>query len=187
MTRVIAGAAGGRRIETPPGASTRPTTDRVREALFSSLESQLGGWSGIRVLDLFAGSGALGLESLSRGAAHATFVEQDRRTADLVRRNAATLGLIREAHVVNATAARAVERLDGSFDVVFMDPPYELAAEELTALQVGLVRREAIAADGIVVVERAARSAGPGWADGLEGVRHKKYGSTTLWYGRRHA
>ncbi|MGH3359388.1 MAG: 16S rRNA (guanine(966)-N(2))-methyltransferase RsmD [Nocardioidaceae bacterium] len=186
MTRIIAGQAGGRRIATPAGDDTRPTTDRVREALFSVLESQLGGWSDVRVLDLFAGSGALGLEALSRGAAHATFVEQDRRTADVVRRNIATLGLA-GATVVAAPAARAVARLDGAFDVVFMDPPYAFGDDELTGVQAALGDRGAIAADGIVVVERSKRSGEPVWAGGLEATRHKTYGSTTLWYGRRHA
>lgn len=170
----------------PPGHATRPTTERVREALFSSLESRLRDWSDVRVLDLFAGSGALGLEALSRGAAEATFVEQDRRTAALVRRNARSLGLDR-AVVLVSPAARAVAGLDGGFDVVFMDPPYGMPDDELAALQAALLGRNLLADDAIVVVERSARSGEPPWASGLEGERHKSYGSTTLWYGRRHA
>lgn len=186
MSRIVAGSAGGRRLETPPGDATRPTTERVREALFSSLEARLRDWADVRVLDLYAGSGALGLEALSRGAAHATFVERDRRTADLVRRNARTLGL-RDAVVVAAPAERAVAELDGAFDVVFMDPPYGMGDDELASVQTALVEHSALADDAVVVVERSTRSGEPPWVDGLDGERHKRYGSTTLWYGRRHA
>src|SRR5918992_69187 len=93
MTRIVAGAVGGRRLQTPPGDDTRPTTERVREALFSALESALGSLDGRRVLDLYAGSGAVGLEALSRGAAAAVLVERQRRVAALIRRNAESLGL----------------------------------------------------------------------------------------------
>ncbi len=92
MTRIVAGQWGGRRIETPKGDGTRPTSDRVREAMFSSVESELGGLDGIRVLDLFAGSGALGLEALSRGADHADLVESDRQAATVIVRNVRELG-----------------------------------------------------------------------------------------------
>lgn len=186
MTRIIAGTAGGRTIATPPGDGTRPTTDRVREALLSSLESQLGGWEDVRALDVFAGSGAVGLEMLSRGAAHTTFVEQDRRTAALIRRNLDTLGL-RGGEVVAAAADRALDRLDGPYDAVFLDPPYALDDDELAGVLNGLTVRALISDGGVVVVERAKRSAEPGWPDGVVGVRHKKYGATMLWYGQRHA
>src|SRR5689334_7957728 len=95
MTRIIGGTAGGRRLRTPTGDATRPTSDRVREALFSTLESQLGSLTGLRVLDLYAGSGAVGLEAMSRGAGVVTAVESDRRTAGLAQDNARTLGFHR--------------------------------------------------------------------------------------------
>ena len=104
MTRIIAGAYGGRQIKTPKGDGTRPTSDRVREAMFSSLESELGGFDGLYVLDLFAGSGALGLEAMSRGAEAVTFVEQDRRAAAVVKANVRELGVGR-ADVLKTTAS----------------------------------------------------------------------------------
>ena len=184
MSRIIAGTAGGRRIATPPGEATRPTTDRVREALFSSLESQLGGWDDVCFLDLFAGSGANGLEALSRGAARATFVESDRRTAGLIRRNAENLGLQAGAEVIGASVTSAVERLIPAYHAVFLDPPYDYADDALGVLLDTLDRRGLLAMDAIIVVERGARSRVPAWPAGVEAVRSKKYGSTVLWYGR---
>ena len=107
MTRIIGGTAGGRRLKTPAGDATRPTSDRVREALFSALESQLGSLTGLRFLDLYAGSGAIGLEAMSRGAGVVTSVESDRRTARMVQDNAGTLGF-RKVEVVALPVARAL-------------------------------------------------------------------------------
>ena len=120
--RVVAGELGGRRLHAPPGARTRPTADRVREALFS----MLGDVSGARVLDLYAGSGALGIEALSRGAASAVFVERDSRAAAAVERNLASLGV--EGRVVRQDALRFLARGEGPFDLVLCDPPYDSAA-----------------------------------------------------------
>jgi len=181
MTRIIAGRFGGRQISTPKGSGTRPTSDRVREAMFSSLESELSGFDGVRVLDLFAGSGALGLESLSRGAIHATFVESDARAAAVIKSNVRALGLD-NADVVRGTASAFAERLiDPRFDLVFLDPPYPLATEQVQAL----VRKLAagIGAGGLFVVERSSRDPFT-WPEGVEEVRSKKYGETTIWYGR---
>ena len=123
--RIVAGTRGGRRIETPAGRSTRPTTDRVREALFSILGPAV--IEGARVLDLFAGSGALGIEALSRGAAEATFVERDARAAATIRRNLASLGLA-EAHVHCREVTAWLQSAEGRlYDVVFADPPYSSA------------------------------------------------------------
>ena len=120
--RVVAGEFGGRRLATPPGRGTRPTADRVREALFS----MLGDVSGAHVLDLFAGSGALGIEALSRGAASAAFVESDARAAAVVRRNLDSLGL--RAEVRRQDALRFLAAAEGSFDLVLADPPYDSAS-----------------------------------------------------------
>ena len=132
MTRVIAGAARGRRLQVPPGDGTRPTSDRAREALFGTLESLLGAWAGRRVLDLYAGSGAVGLEALSRGAAHALLVEADARAARTLAANVATLGLA-GAEVRRGRVERvAAHGLPGpAYDVVFADPPYDLTDDEL--------------------------------------------------------
>ena len=120
--RIIAGRLRGRTLEAPPGLATRPTSDRVREALFSMLASRSGPYEGLRVADLYAGSGALGLEAISRGAAHATFVETDARAAAAIRVNAERLGVIEQVRVLGGSAL-ALPRSD-PFDVVFADPPY---------------------------------------------------------------
>ncbi|RNM15807.1 16S rRNA (guanine(966)-N(2))-methyltransferase RsmD [Nocardioides pocheonensis] len=184
MTRIIGGSAGGRRLRTPPGEATRPTSDRVREALFSALEAELGTLHGLRFLDLYAGSGAVALEAASRGAVSVTAVESDRRTAAIVTANAAALGLpvdVRAQPVASVLASAAPT----PFDVVFLDPPYALGSEEVAEVLAALVSRGWVEAGGAVVLERSARSVAPSWPDGLEVRRQKKYGETVLWYLRR--
>lgn len=184
MTRIIGGSAGGRKLRTPPGDATRPTSDRVREALFSALEAQLGSLHGLRVLDLYAGSGAVGLEAASRGAAAVTAVESDRRTAALIGENARTLGF--DVEVIALPVARALAGAPAaSYDVVFLDPPYPLASEEVTEALRLLVAGGWLADGAAVVVERGARSVEPAWPVGLGSRRKKKYGETVLWYLRR--
>lgn len=180
MTRIIAGIHGGRRIQTPKGDGTRPTSDRVREALFSSLESELGGFDDIRVLDLFAGSGALGIEALSRGAKSAVFVESDARAASVIKANIADLGA--PGVVRRTTAERFVSSPDvAAFDLVFVDPPYALATSRVADLVGSL--QPAMADDVLFVVERSTRDPFT-WPEGVEALRDKKYGETTLWFGR---
>jgi 16S rRNA (guanine966-N2)-methyltransferase len=185
MTRIIGGAAGGRRISTPKGDQTRPTSDRVREALFSALESWAGSLHGLRFLDLYAGSGAIGLEAWSRGAAAVTLVESDRRTAALIASNARELGF-READVVSAsvvtTLAREPRSAHGPYDVVFSDPPYPLDEEALARDLALLASNRWLAPGALVVIERAARSPEPIWPAGLSLLREKKYGETRLWF-----
>ena len=183
MTRIIGGSAGGRRITTPRGASTRPTSDRVREALFSAVESWCGSLHGLRFLDLYAGSGAVGLEAWSRGAGVVTLVEQDRRTASLIAGNARTLGFAR-AKVLAAPVAATLRRPPAApYDIVFLDPPYPLedaaVAEDLRAL----VDHAWLVPGALVVVERSARSPEPDWPEGFADIRERRYGETTLWYG----
>ena len=126
MTRIIGGNAGGRRITAPSGQHTRPTTDRVREALFSSIEAWCGSLQGLRFLDLYAGSGAVGLEAWSRGAGVVTLVESDRRTARLIGDNAKVLGFAK-ADVVAGPVTATLSRPPGApYDVAFLDPPYPL-------------------------------------------------------------
>ncbi|HUP98908.1 MAG TPA: 16S rRNA (guanine(966)-N(2))-methyltransferase RsmD [Aeromicrobium sp.] len=178
MTRVIAGEWGGRRLAAPKGSGTRPTSDRVREALFSSLESELGGFDGLRVFDLFAGSGALGLEALSRGAAHADFVEADRKAADVIRRNIAALGVPTARARIHATSVeRFVGELTAGFDLAFLDPPYRMPSDTLAAVV------EALPEGGLIVVERSSREPFA-WPGTRSGLRERRYGETTLWYGR---
>ena len=132
MTRIVAGSARGRRLRTPTGQRTRPTADRVREALFSALESALGSLEGLRVLDLYAGSGAVGLEALSRGAGHTLLVEADARAARVIRDNVRTLGLP-GAEVRAGKAEQIVRTAPPSepYDLVFLDPPYVVPDDDL--------------------------------------------------------
>lgn len=182
VTRIIAGVAGGTRLEVPD-AGTRPTSDRVRESLFGALESA-GAIEDARVLDLYAGSGALGLESLSRGARSAELVERGRAAAAIVRRNSATVaraGTLPQALVHESTVQRFLTRATGPFDLVFTDPPYDLDDAAMTADLVALAPW--LAADALVVIERARRSTLPDLdAAGLELVREKTYGDTAIWW-----
>jgi 16S rRNA (guanine966-N2)-methyltransferase len=187
VTRIIGGTAGGRRIRTPTGESTRPTSDRVREALFSSLEATLGSLSGLRFLDLYAGSGAIGLEARSRGAGVVTCVEQDRRTAALIRDNVRTLGFAGVDVVAASVAHTLAHPPRAPYDVVFADPPYPLAAEHVDADLVALRDHGWLAEGAVVVVERGRRGDPPTWPEGLGGDRERKYGETVLWYGHAAA
>ncbi|GAB2450360.1 16S rRNA (guanine(966)-N(2))-methyltransferase RsmD [Nocardioides hungaricus] len=182
MTRIIGGVAGGRRIATPRGAATRPTSDRVREALFSAIESWCGSLHGLRFLDLYAGSGAVGLEAWSRGAGVATLVESDRRTAGLISANARMLGFAR-ADVVAAAVATTLRRAPTApYDVAFLDPPYPLADEAVAADLAALTGNGWLVPGALVVVERSARSPEPAWPDGFTDTRDRRYGETALWY-----
>lgn len=182
MTRIIAGAYGGRRIETPKGDGTRPTSDRVREAMFSSIESELGGFDEqLRVLDVFAGSGALGLEAVSRGAAFAQFVESDQRAATVIKKNLAGLGV--SGSVARTTADKYVQTdPPAPFGLIFLDPPYALATDKVATLVAALHQRWA-EPDALFVVERSSRDPFT-WPEGVEGLRDKAYGETRVWYGR---
>ena len=182
MTRIIAGTYGGRRLQAPPGDGTRPTTDRVREALFSSLQSEFGSLDGLRFLDLFAGSGAIGLEAASRGAAHVDLVESDRGAAHVITGNIAELKCT-VADVMATTVERFVRtKPKASYDVIFLDPPYAYEHESLAQLLQAISRPAWLVGDGVVVVERSRRDAFT-WPEPLTGLRDKKYGDTILWYG----
>lgn len=185
MTRVIAGAAGGRRLAVPPGDSTRPTSDRAREGLFSSWLSLLGTLEGLRIADLYAGSGAVGLEALSRGAAHALFVEADTRAVRTVRDNVATLGL----PGADVRAGKAAQIVAGPapatpYDLVFLDPPYAVTDDDLGEILLTLRTQGWLSGAAVVTVERSTRGGEFGWPDGFEPVRSRRYGEATLWYGR---
>jgi 16S rRNA (guanine966-N2)-methyltransferase len=210
MTRVIAGAAGGRRLAVPAGRDTRPTSDRAREGLFASISSIVGPLTGKRVLDLYAGSGAVGLEALSRGAEHVLLVESAGPALRVIRANVESLGLP-GAEV----AADRVERLlargpaaqrqpyDRPYDIVFADPPYAMADSAVTAMLRTLAAGGWLAAGALVIVERASRSGPPRpqaqadstprpqaqadstplWPEGYQSDRVRRYGEATFWYG----
>ena len=183
MTRIIGGVAGGRRLQTHRGMATRPTSDRVREALFSSIESWCGSLSGLRFLDLYAGSGAVGLEAWSRGAGVVTLVEQDRRASALIRSNATTIGF-RGADLVAANVDTTLHRPPAApYDVAFLDPPYPLGSDEVDADLLTLHEFDWLVPGAMVVVERSSRSDPPAFPEGFTDLRERRYGETTLWYG----
>lgn len=181
MTRIIGGAYAGRRLAVPDGGA-RPTTDRVREALFNTLQHRLGTWEQVRVLDLFAGSGGLGLEALSRGAAHVTFVERDRAALGVLRRNIEALGASPSCLLVAGDALRWLPEA-ATFDVVLADPPYSVPAADIAGQLARLTAARALSRDCLVVVERSSRDSASPWPSDWSAEDHRKYGETTLWYG----
>ncbi|WP_353810193.1 16S rRNA (guanine(966)-N(2))-methyltransferase RsmD [Agromyces sp. SYSU T00194] len=185
MTRIVAGFAGSLSL-TVPRSGTRPTSDRVREAIFSALEAR-DALDGAHVLDLYAGSGALGLEAASRGAASVVLVERDRQAAGVCRRNAdALLRAARDRRpprvsvVTRAVRGHLEHDTTGGYDVVFSDPPYDLGERELADDLAALA--PLLAPGAIVVVERSARSPEPAWPFGIERDRRRDYGETTVWW-----
>ena len=209
MARVIAGEAGGRRLAVPAGRDTRPTSDRAREGLFATITSIAGPLAGARVLDLYAGSGAVGLEALSRGAGHVLLVESGARAARVIRENIDALGLA-GAEVIADRVERVLARGPGSaggrYDVVFADPPYALPDRGVSAMlsllaggagAAGLAARGGgaglaawsggawLAPGALVIVERASRSGPVRWPEGYAPDRARRYGEATFWYGLR--
>jgi 16S rRNA (guanine966-N2)-methyltransferase len=184
MTRIIGGRAGGRHLLVPPGRSTRPTSDRAREGLFNTLSTRVD-LAGARVADLYAGSGAIGLEALSRGASHVLLVDRDPAAVRALRRNVASLGLS-GAEIRQASVARVVQNTPGNpYEVIFLDPPYAMSDIELGEV-LSKVRSGAwLTADGVCVVERSHRSGPVAWPDGLCALRDRRYGEGVLWYGIR--
>lgn len=190
MSRIIAGSRGGRRLAVPAGGRTRPTTDRVREALFSALASWAGqaaaepaaALAGLAFADLYAGSGAVGLEAASRGAAPVLLVEADARTGTVTRRNAGDLGLAVQVRVakVETLARTAPER---AYDVVFADPPYELPSPALDTVVDALLEGGWVAPGGLVVLERSRRTPEPRWPAAVVEAWSRSYGETVLHFG----
>jgi len=185
MARVIAGEAGGRRLAVPDGRETRPTSDRAREGLFATVASIVGPLAGTRLLDLYAGSGAVGLEALSRGAEHVLLVESGARATAVIRQNIEALGLPGATLI-----ADRVERVlaheppeDERYDVAFADPPYAMADAEISRVLSLLADEGWLARDALVIVERATRSGPVRWPDGFVPDRARKYGEATFWYG----
>lgn len=180
--RIVAGAAKGRKIEAPKGMDVRPTTDRVREALFSAIAFRI---HNNRVLDLFAGTGALGLEALSRGAATAVFADRSRQSIEIIRRNIALCGFQARSTVWERDAATTVNRLKAEgrqFDLVFLDPPYEsvLLEQSLVALDEAAL----VAEDGLILAEHPANRP-PRLPPGLSIASTKRYGKTLLSFVKR--
>jgi 16S rRNA (guanine966-N2)-methyltransferase len=188
MTRVIAGKAGGRRLAVPGGMSTRPTSDRAREGLFATVLSEIGSLDGKRVLDLYAGSGAVGLEALSRGARHVLMVESDYRAVAVIKANIAAVKLPGAA-VTPGRVERVLARppttpsaTEDGYDLVFADPPYAVSDAEGTRV-LGMLAQGWLAVGALVVVERATRSGAVTWPPGFLPGKSRRYGEATFWYG----
>ncbi|MDR1825702.1 MAG: 16S rRNA (guanine(966)-N(2))-methyltransferase RsmD [Bifidobacteriaceae bacterium] len=187
MTRIIAGSARGRELKVP-AKGTRPTSARVREAMFSLLEARLGGpggWNDLAVLDLYAGSGSLGLEAASRGASRVVLVDSARAAARVAQANAAALGLddVVTVLAVKAEAVAAGARLPGldqPFDLVLLDPPYAVGPAELGDVLAGLAAHKLVLPDSLVVQERAKKTVAPPWPHGWEVLPPRTYGDTVL-------
>lgn len=181
MTRIIAGTAGGIRLDVPD-RGTRPTSERVRESLFGALDSA-DAIAGTRVLDLYAGTGALGLEALSRGGVSADLVEKAGPAATVAQRNAdrVSRAVGAPARVHRSGVQAFLRQARATYDLVFTDPPYELSDSDLAADLVLL--GGVLSPDALVVVERGKRAAEPDWAaSGLELVRGRVYGDTAVWW-----
>jgi 16S rRNA (guanine966-N2)-methyltransferase len=184
MSRIIAGVVGGNPLVSVPGNATRPTTDRVKEALFSRLEA-LDAIDDARVLDLYAGSGSLGIESASRGARSAELVESDARASEVCQRNADMANQVLGRRIVSVTRSKVESFLERAaddvlWDLVFLDPPYPLDEPSLKAVLAKLAFH--LDEGAVVVVERSSRSPEPDWPDTLERFADKKYGETKLWF-----
>jgi 16S rRNA (guanine966-N2)-methyltransferase len=182
VTRIIAGRAGSLVLDVPD-AGTRPTSDRVRESLFGALESAEA-LRGAAVLDLYAGSGALALEAISRGAASADLVEKAQRAATIAQRNAArvtkAVGTDATVRVHRSSADAFLRSARGPFDLVFLDPPYDVGETELASTLALLVPLLSPGAD--IVIERGSRSPEPSLPEGLTATRSKRYGDTAVWW-----
>ncbi|WP_067827136.1 16S rRNA (guanine(966)-N(2))-methyltransferase RsmD [Nocardia inohanensis] len=179
MTRIVAGTAGGRRLRVPP-AGTRPTSDRVREALFSLLHARMD-FENIRALDLYAGSGALALEALSRGASHALMIESDRKAAAVIKSNITDLSLSgAELRLAPVSAVLAAKPPSAPYDLVFSDPPYALEAEAVHADLQALADNGWLHDEALVVVERSTRSPAIDWPKAFTPLKSRDYGETRI-------
>ncbi len=177
-TRIVAGTVGGRRLAVPT-SGTRPTAERAREALFNSL----GDVGGLRVLDLFAGSGAVGLEALSRGAADVVLVDSARAAWPVIEANLAAVALPGARLDRRTVRSFLADPAPEPFDVVFADPPYDVPDDEVDALLETLAAGW-LAPGADVVVERSNRSRQPHWPAVIEATKSRRYGDAVLWYGR---
>ncbi len=185
--RIIAGLAKGRTLSTVAGA-TRPTSDRAREGLFSSLLSEFGDFTALNILDLFAGSGAIGLEALSRGAGLVHSVEKNEVACRTISKNADLVMTSKTSGVFHLYAMSAQKFLEipktASYDIVYVDPPYDFPDVELFKCLVELRAGDFVKDDGMVVVERARKSTSMNWPSGFEPIRERSYGQAVIYYGK---
>jgi 16S rRNA (guanine966-N2)-methyltransferase len=183
--RIIAGLAKGRNLISPSGA-TRPTSDRAREALFSTLESEFGSINDLTVLDLYCGSGAVGAEALSRGAAVVYAVDNDEKATSVTRQNFALLENISGIGTTSVITSSVGKFLDKTselkFDVVFLDPPYDLPNNEIEKTLSSLVKNGFLKSSAVIVIERDSKSKRLNWPLGLKELKERKYGAATIFY-----
>jgi 16S rRNA (guanine966-N2)-methyltransferase len=184
VTRIVGGAARGRRLTVPP-RGTRPTSDRAREGLFNTLRAETE-LEGARFLDLYAGSGAVGLEALSQGAAAVVFVESERKAGLVLQDNVRAVGLpgatVHRCTVDTYLAALGAEE---PFDIVFADPPYAVTGTVIASLLERLSENDWLSRNGVVVLERSCRDPEPQWPAEIKAIKQRRYGEGCLWYGRR--
>ena len=183
--RIIAGLAKGRNLISPSGA-TRPTSDRAREALFSTLESEFGSINDLTVLDLYCGSGAVGAEALSRGAAVVYAVDNDEKATSVTRQNFALLENISGIGTTSVITSSVGKFLDKTselqFDVVFLDPPYDLPNNEIEKTLSSLVKNGFLKSSAVIAIERDSKSKRLNWPLGLKELKERKYGAATIFY-----
>lgn len=183
--RIIAGFAKGRNLISPVGA-TRPTSDRAREALFSTLESEFGSMHDLSFLDLYCGSGAVGVEALSRGSAIVTGIDNDEKATSVARQNFQLIEKITGIgtySVVTMSVGKFLDKqADFPFDVVFFDPPYELPNNEIEKNLSALVRNSFLKPSSVVAIERDSKARPIAWPEGLMEVKVRKYGAATIYY-----
>ena len=176
--RIISGQARGKQLASVQGMEIRPTSDRVREALFSSLASRLGSFDGLDVLDLFAGTGALGLEALSRGAAHVCFVDSGRQAQKLIRTNSERCGMDQRYQLMPLAVDQALERLSGAFDLIFLDPPYRKGLVDTTLNHIS--QRGLLKPDGLICAEEDKTTTVQEVYGHYQRINLKIYGTTAL-------
>ena len=183
--RIIAGLAKGRNLISPSGA-TRPTSDRAREALFSTLESEFGSINDLTVLDLYCGSGAVGAEALSRGAAVVYAVDNDEKATSVTRQNFALLENVSGIGTTSVITSSVGKFLDKTselkFDVVFLDPPYDLPNNEIEKTLSSLVKNGFLKSSAVIAIERDSKSKRLNWPLGLKELKERKYGAATIFY-----
>jgi len=183
--RIIAGLAKGRNLFSPIGA-TRPTSDRAREALFSTLESEFGSINDLTFLDLYCGSGAVGAEALSRGAAVVYAVDNDEKAINITRQNFAlleNLSGIGTTSVITSSVGKFLDKTcELAFDVVFLDPPYDLPNIEIEKALTSLVKNKYLKNSSVIAIERDSKSKRLNWPQGLKELKERKYGAATIFY-----
>ena len=176
--RIISGTARGCKLSEFSVSAIRPTSDRVREALFSILISRLGNMKNLSVLDLFAGSGAMGLEALSRGAGSATFIDQNKEAVGLIRKNMTTAQLTEHAEVIQSEVLNGINKQSGAFDLIFMDPPY--SEQNIKDILLLLAEKAILKPGGVLCVETAQSTRLPETVPPLIQIDRRKYGSTSI-------